>query len=167
MLSMRGQYSLSLTAIMLFMVHSSSAITDAKLFSFEEDQSDRANYPTTTKIIVDNSQSIGKQQQPPLNLLQQLNLTIEQQQKIGQIHHKYKQQIRRKKNSLSILQKQLSDMIVGTDPVELIRAKNQQLVNLRQEIGALHFESILATREILTPQQRQKFRKLVESQLAQ
>ncbi|MEM7760985.1 MAG: hypothetical protein AAF298_23070, partial [Cyanobacteria bacterium P01_A01_bin.40] len=56
-----------------------------------------------------------------------------------------------------------SDMMVGTEPVELLRAKNQQLNNLRQEIGALRFESMLATREILTPQQREKFRDLVNS----
>ena len=55
--------------------------------------------------------------------------------------------------------------MVGTEPANLIRAKNQQLVSLRQEIGELRFESMLATREILTPQQRQKFRKIIESQL--
>ena len=97
--------------------------------------------------------------------LQQLNLTREQEAKIRQIHYKYRETIRKKRNSLVILQQQLSDMMVGTESVESIRAKNQQLVNLRQEIGALHFESILATREILTPQQRQKFRELVKLQL--
>ncbi|MEL6911717.1 MAG: hypothetical protein AAFO85_16140, partial [Cyanobacteria bacterium J06598_4] len=56
---------------------------------------------------------------------------------------------------------QLSDMMVGTESVELLRAKNHQLNTLRQEIGSLRFESMLATREILTPQQRQKFRELV------
>jgi Spy/CpxP family protein refolding chaperone len=56
-------------------------------------------------------------------------------------------------------------MMVGIESVELIRAKNQQLVTLHQEIKALSFESMLAIREILTPQQRQKFRELVDLHL--
>lgn len=55
--------------------------------------------------------------------------------------------------------------MAGTDSAELIRAKNQELVQLHQEIGTLRFESMLATRELLTPQQRQKFRQLAQSQL--
>ncbi|MEM8673968.1 MAG: Spy/CpxP family protein refolding chaperone [Cyanobacteria bacterium P01_G01_bin.67] len=117
---------------------------------------------TTETFMADSSLAIVKQKQS-FNLFKQLNLTEDQQRKIKQIHSQYRQQIRRKKNSIDKLQQQLSDMMVGTEPVELLRAKNQQLNNLRQEIGALRFESMLATREILTPQQREKFRDLVNS----
>ena len=54
-------------------------------------------------------------------------------------------------------------MMVGTEPIELLQAKNQQLSSLRLKMESLHFESMLAIREILTPQQRQKFRELVKN----
>ena len=126
---------------------------------------DNSNYSIDTITIADRS-LVSTKQKPASNIFQQLNLTREQQEQIKKIHHRYKQQIHKKRNSLAILQKQLSDLMVGTEPATLIRAKNQQLVSLRQEIGELKFESMLATREILTPQQRQKFREIIESQLA-
>ena len=162
MLIMRWQYSLSLIAMTGFMAHSSSELVASKLLPSEAYPRERS---AATITFADNSLLITKPKQPS-HLLQQLNLTSEQQQQIRQIHQQYTQQIRKKRNNLAILQQQLSDMMAGTEPVELIRAKNQQLVTLRQEIGALRFESMLATREILTPQQRQKFREIMESQVA-
>ncbi len=123
------------------------------------------NYSFETITVADSSLVTTKQNSS--GLLNQLNLTSEQREKIKHIHHQYKQQIRKKRNSLNVLQQQLSDLMVGTEPAELIRAKNRQLVSLKEEIGALRFESMLATREILTPSQRQKFREIMESQLAQ
>lgn len=119
----------------------------------------------TESIFADSSLAIIREKQS-FNLFQQLNLTTEQQRQIKAIHSQYRQQIRRKKDAIVRLQRQLSDMMVGTEPVELLRAKNQQLNNLHQEIGTLRFESMLATREILTPQQREKFRDLVQARLA-
>ena len=119
----------------------------------------------SSKITVaDNALATNEPNFP--SVLHQLNLSSIQKDRIKRIHHQYKQQIIRKKSNLSILEQQLSDLMVGTESVELIRAKNRQLVDLRQEIGQLRFESMLATREILTPQQRQKFREIIESQLA-
>ncbi|MEL6931020.1 MAG: Spy/CpxP family protein refolding chaperone, partial [Cyanobacteria bacterium J06600_6] len=97
-----------------------------------------------------------------VSLFQQLNLTGEQQQQIKQIQLRYQQQLVKKKQHIAKLQQQLSDMMVGTETVELLRAKNQRLSRARQELGSLRFESMLATREILTLQQRQKFRELVK-----
>ena len=118
-----------------------------------------------TEIVVANNFPLVSQRTQSVSLFQQLNLTEEQHQQIKQIHRQYKQQIIRKKNTIAKLQQQLSDMMVGNESVEVLRAKNQQLSLLRQEIGTLRFESMLATREILTTQQRQKFRELVNSQL--
>ena len=118
-----------------------------------------------SNLVADNSVAATKQN--PSHLLHQLNLTSKQREEMKKIHHQYKQQIRKKKSSLTLLQQELSDLMIGTESVELIRAKNRQLVNLRTEIGELRFESMLATREILTPQQRQKFREIIESQLTQ
>lgn len=153
----RQRHWLILIAITLSIICSFSIFADSSWSSLTR--------PVSEAIVADSSLPPSKQQS--FSLFQQLDLTSEQQQRIKQIHLQYRQQIRKKKANLTRLQQQLSDMMVGTEPVELLRAKNQQLSVLRQEIGALRFESMLATREILTPQQRQKFRELVASQLAQ
>ena len=111
--------------------------------------------------------SVENSSQQPISLFQQLDLTTQQQQQIGRIHSLYRQQIRHKKNNITQLEQQLSDMMVGTEPVELLRAKNEKLSILRQELGALRFESMLAIRKILTPQQRRKYKELVHSQATQ
>ena len=118
----------------------------------------------TEVILADRTQIIAQQEQS-FSLFQQLDLTEEQQQQIKQIHSRYRQEILQKKGNIAKLQQQLSDMMVGTEPEELLRATNRQLNALRQEIGTLRFESMLATREILTPRQREKFRELVNSRL--
>ena len=155
------QCLLFLAAISIFIANSRFGLAVSPL-SFSPNN--QRSYPTPKSIIAEHQVTITKQ--PPPSLIQQLNLTNEQRQKIKLIHYRYKQQILKKKNNLAVLQQQLSDMMIGTESVESIRTKNQQLVTLRQEIGALRFESMLATREILTPQQRQKFRKILESQLS-
>jgi periplasmic protein CpxP/Spy len=162
MLSTRWHNLLSIittTCLLILIIHISPGIA-----SFKISLPIKNNYLLQTTTIADSSLVTNKQN--PSSLLEQLNLTNNQNEQIQQIHRQYKQQILKKKNNLARLQQQLSDLMVGTNSVELIRAKNKQLVDLRTEIGELRFESMLATREILTPQQRQKFRDIIESQLA-
>ena len=164
MLSTRRHSLFSLTATTFFIIliiHISPVFASSGL-SFRQQNS---NYFFKTNTIADISLVTNKQN--PSNLLQQLNLTNNQKEQIKLIHHQYKKKILKKRSSLSILQQQLSDLMVGTESAELIRSKNKQLASLREEIGELRFESMLATREILTPQQRQKFREIMESQLPQ
>ncbi|MGD1922340.1 MAG: Spy/CpxP family protein refolding chaperone [Pleurocapsa sp.] len=164
MLSTRWHSLFSITATTFFII---VIIHISPVFA-----SSRSPFPTPnnnqffkTTTIADNSVVTGRQN--PSNLLHQLDLTSRQKEQIKRIHQQYKQQIRKKRSNLTILQQQLSDLMMGTESVDLIRAKNRQLVNLREEIGELRFESMLATREILTPQQRQKFREIIELQSAQ
>ena len=151
--ALRRQRLLTLVAIGLSIFYSLPVFANSARFL-----SSRPGNYVPTQII---AQSSSQQQQ--ISLFQQLDLTPEQQQQIQQIHRRYRQQILKKKQNISRLQQQLSDMMVGTEPIESLRAKNQQLNVLRQEMGTLRFESMLATREILTPQQRQKFRELVKN----
>ena len=154
----RRRHWLILVVIMLSVICSVAIFADSSWSSLT---------PAPEAIVADSSPTTTTTRRSTTSLFQQLDLTSEQQQRIKKIHLQYKRQIRKKKAELTRLQQQLSDMMVGTEPVELLRTKNQQLSILRQEIGALRFESMLATREILTPQQRQKFRELVASQLAE
>lgn len=155
----RRRYLLTLIVIILSIIYSFPVFAGSPLSSLK-----RASQ-WSDRIVINHSYPLVAQRNRSVSLFQQLNLTPEQHQKIKQIHRQYKQQIWQKKNAIAKLQHQLSDMMVGNEPVEVLRAKNQQLSLLRQEISTLRFESMLATREILTLQQRQKFRELVNSQL--
>lgn len=155
----RRRYLLTLTVIILSIIYSFPVFAGSPLSSLKH------VFGWSNQIVINHNYPLVAQQNRSISLLQQLNLTSEQHQQIKQIHRQYKQQIQQKKNAIAKLQQQLSDMMVGNEPVEVLRAKNQQLSLLRQEISTLRFESMLATREILTLQQRQKFRELVNSQL--
>ena len=152
----RRRYLLTIIVTILLVIYSFPVFATSSLYDYIS--------RWKTEVVANNFPLVAQRTQS-VSLFQQLNLTEEQHQQIKQIHRQYKQQIIRKKNAIAKLQQQLSDMMVGNESVEVLRAKNQQLSLLRQEIGTLRFESMLATREILTPQQRQKFRELVNSQL--
>lgn len=98
------------------------------------------------------------------SLWQQLNLTPLQKRQIQQISRRYRQQISQLKQDLQVAQAQLAKMMIGTETTEVIRAKHQYISQLRQQLGTLHFESMLATREVLNPQQRQKFAEIVQTE---
>lgn len=97
------------------------------------------------------------------NLLQELELNQAQQQQIEQIRSQYQQAMVRRQKNLHSAQQELINMMIGTDATDVIRTQQQQVVRLRQEIGELRFESMLAIREILTPEQRQKFAQIMRS----
>ncbi|VEP15131.1 P pilus assembly/Cpx signaling pathway, periplasmic inhibitor/zinc-resistance associated protein (modular protein) [Hyella patelloides LEGE 07179] len=113
-------------------------------------------------IIADNFQQTTEKKTPS-SLFEQLNLTPQQRSQIRQIRRRYQAQITRLKEELRISQQQLSIMMAGTDSATNIRVKHEEIVQFRQQLGKLHFESMLATREILTPQQRQKFAEIIEA----
>jgi Spy/CpxP family protein refolding chaperone len=135
-----------------------------KVFSFRTSQStqviDKISSEVTLLDTKSNSKPVKNRRS---NLVQQLNLTTEQQQKIEEIRRRYQKQIVLRKKEIGSLQKQLTQMMAGNDSANEIRAKNQELMTLHQQIGDLRFESMLATREILTIEQRQKFVSLVRA----
>lgn len=87
-------------------------------------------------------------------LLEQLNLSEPQKQQISSIRQKYRGQIEQLQEETMEAQKELFDMMAGTQPISDIRTKRDEAANLREELGNLRFESMLEMREILTPQQR-------------
>ncbi len=155
----RQRYLLTLLAIALSIFYSLPVFAD---YSWSLFQSYR--FPTET-IIAERPASVTPQDRA-LSLFQQLDLTTQQQQQIKQIQLQYQQKIINQKQNITKLQQQLSDMMVGTEPIESLKAKNRQLSALRSKMESLHFDSMLAIREILTPQQRQKFRELVKNYAA-
>ena len=98
----------------------------------------------------------------PQNLFQQLNLTPRQQNKIYKIRRQYQVEILQLKQNLQTAQQQLAVMMAGTDSATIIREKYQEIAQFRQQLGQLHFESMLAIREVLTPNQRRTFAEIVD-----
>ncbi len=154
------QYFLPLTAAIVYTAKSFSVAT---IYKYKSSGISPANI-LAAPILVNNPCDGAIESNSTVSLVKQLNLTLEQQQQIERIRRQYQQNILRRKQELESLKQQLTQMMAGTNTVAEIRAKNQELVLLRQEIGKLRFESMLATREILTPEQRQKFREIIESQ---
>ena len=115
--------------------------------------------PSST-IIAQNSKQAASSDSSG-GLFQQLNLTPQQKNQIKQIRRQYQGQIVQLKQSLQLAQQQLAVMMAGTDSVATIRAKHQEIARFRQQLGQLHFESMLATREVLTPEQRQTFAEII------
>jgi periplasmic protein CpxP/Spy len=96
------------------------------------------------------------------NWMNQLNLSQEQKQKLHAIHSQYKDQISQSKKAVRQSTQELSDLIISNASAEEIRAKHQQVQQLRQQLEQTSFESMLATREVMTPDQRREYAQLME-----
>ncbi|AVH65471.1 hypothetical protein CDG77_06110 [Nostoc sp. 'Peltigera membranacea cyanobiont' 213] len=90
--------------------------------------------------------------------LKDLNLTSQQLQQIKEIRRQSKQQIAQKSQEIRQGQQQLHDLIAGTTATkEQVRDKYNQIKLVKQQLADIQFENTLAIREILNPEQRQKF----------
>ncbi|MEH2379764.1 MAG: Spy/CpxP family protein refolding chaperone [Nostoc sp.] len=89
--------------------------------------------------------------------LKDLNLTSQQLQQIKQIHNQSKPQITQKSQVIRQGQQELHELIAGTATKEQVRDKYNQIKLVQQQLADVQFENTLAIREILNPDQRQKF----------
>ena len=60
------------------------------------------------------------------------------------------------------MSQQLRDLMASNASTEEIRAKYQQVQQLRQQLEDVSFESMLATREVMRLDQRQQYAQLME-----
>jgi periplasmic protein CpxP/Spy len=104
-----------------------------------------------------------KQPYSAKTLTQQLNLTFQQRQQIGKIRQKYRQPLAKLGKNLNSARRELIKMMAGVDSVDTIRNQHQQITQLQQKIGELHLSSMLEIRQVLTPQQRQQFVRIMRS----
>jgi periplasmic protein CpxP/Spy len=91
-----------------------------------------------------------------------LNLTDEQKAKIKELRKGGKEAHKETRESLREGRKALEEAMKGDAKKEDILAKYDALQTLRNKMGRARFEMMLAVREILTPEQRQKFRGFME-----
>jgi Spy/CpxP family protein refolding chaperone len=99
---------------------------------------------------------------PSGRVLKQLNLSPEQLQKLKTIRDRQLTQIRDLGQQSRQANKELRDMLAGTESSDVIRSKHTQVLNLQQELRKQHFERMLAMREILTPQQRSQLNEIMQ-----
>lgn len=114
-----------------------------------------------SQTFAQNSASPQPRQRQP-KLMDQLNLNPEQKQKFKAIHKQYKERISQNKQAVRQANKELRDLMASATTADQIRTKHDQVQKLRQGLEKLTFESMLATREILTPEQRLQFAQLME-----
>ena len=100
----------------------------------------------------------------PNRLMEQLNLSSQQKQDLSTIRQKYQGQMKQLHEQLRTNQEALRTMMSGTASEDSIRAKHTEIVQLRQQLENLGFESMLESRAVLTPDQRQQFAQLMEKQ---
>jgi Spy/CpxP family protein refolding chaperone len=99
---------------------------------------------------------------PSGRVLKQLNLSPEQLQKLKTIRDRQVPQIRDLAQQSRQANKELRDLLAGTESSDVIRSKHTQVLNLQQELRKQHFERMLAMREILTPQQRSQLNEIMQ-----
>ncbi|HEY9668793.1 MAG TPA: Spy/CpxP family protein refolding chaperone [Coleofasciculaceae cyanobacterium] len=99
-----------------------------------------------------------------IKLMDRLDLTSEQKQKLRTIYSQYKDQISQRKQAVRQSTRELRTLMVSTASTNEIRAKYQEVQALRQQLDSSSFESMLAMRDVLTPAQRNEFAQLMEQQ---
>lgn len=144
---------LSLLAVLLTLGLGTTTAALANSFSDFNTPSDR--------ILAQKQKKEGRDQ-----FLEQLNLSEDQKRQLKDIQQKYKQQMSQYRDSLKSARKELQDMMVGNSSKEAIRAKHNEVAKLRQTIADMSFESMLEMREVMTPEQRQQFARLMEERVA-
>ncbi|MBD1805996.1 Spy/CpxP family protein refolding chaperone [Microcoleus sp. FACHB-SPT15] len=117
-----------------------------------------------TSQIEQNVMGQARPNQEGQSLVEELNLTPQQDQQLKAIQQEYKDQMAQQRQELQQAQQELSGLMAGTASQGQIRDKYREVNVLRQQKGELHLESMLAIREILTPQQRRQFARLMQQQ---
>ena len=89
--------------------------------------------------------------------LRELDLEPAQMQKIQAIRRQSREQIDRQRQEIQQGQQELRSLMASDASAEQIREKYLQVKRVREELADTQFNSLLETRQVLTPDQRQKF----------
>lgn len=100
-------------------------------------------------------------------LMEALDLSADQRRQLEAIRAQYQPQLSQQREALQAEMKQLQQMMSGTASESELRAQHSQVVQLSQDMSELRFESMLASRNVLTPEQRAQFAQLLEERRAQ
>ena len=96
-------------------------------------------------------------------LFDKLNLSADQKQKMQTVRDRYKEQVSQRMQAVRQARQELETMMSSpTANVSQIREKHRQIMGLRQQLEEVQFESTLAMREVLTPEQRTQLSQLMQ-----
>jgi protein CpxP len=91
-------------------------------------------------------------------LFEKLNLSADQKQKMQAVRDRYKDQVSQRMQAVRQARKELEAMMSSsTANASQMRDKHRQIMGLRQQLQEVQFESTLAMRDLLTPEQRSQF----------
>jgi len=95
-------------------------------------------------------------------LMQELNLTQEQMQRLDALHQQSKKQMEQPRQALRQAKQDLANLMASNADENAIRAKHNQLQQLQQQMANVRFQNMLEMRKVLTPEQRQRFAQLMQ-----
>ncbi len=120
-----------------------AGISDADMLAQQPDQSEKDTLPS------------GR-------MLKNLNLSPSQLQKLKEIRDRDRDKIRNLSQQVRQSSKELRDLLGSEASVDVIRSKHNQVQDQQRQVRNLHFERMLAMREVLTPQQRSQLQEILQ-----
>jgi periplasmic protein CpxP/Spy len=103
----------------------------------------------------------------PGGILQQLNLTRDQFRQVSVVRKKYQPLIQDQARTVKTLQARLRSLMASSADSSEVQNAFQELQKRRQSLQQLRFDSSLATRQILTPEQRKAFEAALDKRRAE
>jgi periplasmic protein CpxP/Spy len=119
------------------------------------------------KSIPSRTDDVEASESPPVMgqpgvILRSLNLSVDQKRKLQAARQDFQPRIREGRLKVRTAQVELDEMLAGNASDTALKEKFRQVSQLRQEVQQLQFESVLAMRQVLTPDQRQQFTQTME-----
>ncbi len=93
-------------------------------------------------------------------LIEELNLSPQQQQQLEAIRQQRRAELENLKQRMKLLRQEMDQLLSSNAPEASLRAKFAEIQAVKQKMAEVRFEQMLATREVLTPEQRVKFQEL-------
>ncbi|MCS6959730.1 MAG: Spy/CpxP family protein refolding chaperone [Pseudanabaenaceae cyanobacterium SKYGB_i_bin29] len=94
-------------------------------------------------------------------LLEELNLTPQQKQQLEVIRQQRQGELADLQQRKQQLRQEMDQLLSSNAPEQQLRAKFQEVQAVKSKMAEIRFEQMLAMRQILTPEQRTKFRELM------
>lgn len=95
-------------------------------------------------------------------LMEQLDLSSEQSAKIQEIHAQARAEMEGLHEQVKSAHEQMRSLLASDASPQQLRQQHQRLQNLRQQAANRRFETMLAVRQELTPQQRTQMAELMQ-----
>lgn len=93
----------------------------------------------------------------PVRWINDLGLDEKQKEKIRSLWRQNRGDVKQRREQLNSLREELRAMIAGTGPADKAMELHRKIQSLQTELNTIDMISMLAIRDLLSPQQREKF----------